>query len=348
MPKELQAKDVKLIQYLNEAYGKEKQLETALAAHIQMTTRAPYKKRLQQHLKETRDHARQVSSRIRALGGKAETVELPGPEPVSGAAQAVQNVANRAAGLAQGPMHMLRGTGEQEKLLKNAKTQFQDEAEEIATYTSIEALATLVGDKDTAKVAKSIRREEERMRDFLARLIPQLTKAVAQEEIPAAERRANGGRRRSSSRRSTSARSRSGSSRSTSRSTSRSGSSSRSRSSSSRSRSGSSRSSGSRSGGSRSTSSRSGSSRSSSSRSGGSRSSGSSRSGGSRSSGSSRSGGARSGSSRSSSSRSGSSRSGGTRSSSSSRSSGSRSGSSRSGGSRSGGSRSGGSRSSSS
>ena len=38
---DLQAKDVKLIQYLNEAYAKEKQLETALEAHIQMTTRAP-------------------------------------------------------------------------------------------------------------------------------------------------------------------------------------------------------------------------------------------------------------------------------------------------------------------
>src|SRR3954463_7568468 len=93
------ARELKLIQYLNEAYGKEKQLETALAAHIQMTTRAPYKKRLQQHLKETREHARQVSRRIKALGGKAETVELPGPGAVTGAAQAVQNVANRTAAL---------------------------------------------------------------------------------------------------------------------------------------------------------------------------------------------------------------------------------------------------------
>ena len=45
------AKDAKLIQYLNEAYGKEKELETALQAHIRMTTKPPYKKRLQDHLK---------------------------------------------------------------------------------------------------------------------------------------------------------------------------------------------------------------------------------------------------------------------------------------------------------
>ena len=34
----LNARDAKLVQYLNEAYGKEKQLETALQAHIGLTT----------------------------------------------------------------------------------------------------------------------------------------------------------------------------------------------------------------------------------------------------------------------------------------------------------------------
>ena len=33
---DVNARDAKLIQWLNEAYGKEKQLETALALHIQM------------------------------------------------------------------------------------------------------------------------------------------------------------------------------------------------------------------------------------------------------------------------------------------------------------------------
>ncbi len=34
---ELGVREAKLIQYLNEAYGKEKQLESALQAHIKMT-----------------------------------------------------------------------------------------------------------------------------------------------------------------------------------------------------------------------------------------------------------------------------------------------------------------------
>jgi ferritin-like metal-binding protein YciE len=207
------ARDAKLIQYLNEAYGKEKQLETALQAHISLTTRPPYKKRLQEHLKETKQHAKQLERRIKKLGGVADAgPDLPGP------AEAVAQIAGRAVAAAQGPLHALRGTGEAEKMLKNAKDEYHEEAEEIANYTSIETLADLVGDKETAKIARGIRREEERMAKFLEKLIPQLTKAVAQEEIPASERRTG---RRSSSRRKSSSSSRSSSSRSSSSSSSR-------------------------------------------------------------------------------------------------------------------------------
>ena len=93
-------RDAKLIQYLNEAYGKEKELETSLQAHIAMTTRAPYKKRLQQHLKETKAHARGVQRRIKQLGGKAEAVPVPGPDAVGGAAATLQGVASKAVAAA--------------------------------------------------------------------------------------------------------------------------------------------------------------------------------------------------------------------------------------------------------
>jgi ferritin-like metal-binding protein YciE len=205
---ETRKSNAKLIQYLNEAWGKEKELETTLQAHIAMAdARKPYKKRLQRHLTETKDHARQVERRVKALGGRAEAVPAPGP--VADAALAVQSVASKAAAAAKGPLHALRGTGEQEKLLKNAKTEYWNEAEEIATYSAIETLAEEVGDRETAKVARSIRREEERMQSFLERLIPQLTRAVAREEIPASERNGRSTRRRSRPRSGTTARSRS-------------------------------------------------------------------------------------------------------------------------------------------
>ena len=194
---ELNERDTKIIQYLNEAYGKEKELETALQAHIEMTTRMPYKKRLRQHLTETRGHARELERRIKKLGGTATPVAQ------------IQSAAAKALAAAKGPLHLVRGTGEDEKQLKNAKTEYSEEAEEIATYTAIEAVAESAGDRETAKLARSIRRDEERMAKYLERLIPQLSKAVVRAEIPSSQR--NGGRSRrrpSSSRRSSSTRSR--------------------------------------------------------------------------------------------------------------------------------------------
>jgi ferritin-like metal-binding protein YciE len=182
-------REAKLIQYLNEAYGTERQLETALQAHIKMTTRDAYKKRLQAHLKETKAHARDVKSRIRKLGGKAEEIDVPGPDIVTDVASGAQAIAGKAIALAQGPLHALRGTSEQEKLLKNAKTEYASEAQEIATYTAIQTLAEALGDDETAKLARAILRDEERMATYLQKLIPTLTKAVVTEEIPPSERR---------------------------------------------------------------------------------------------------------------------------------------------------------------
>ena len=203
---ETTASQAKLIQYLSEAYSKEKELEVALEAHIGMTTRMPYKKRLREHLTETKRHARNLESRIKKIGGG-------GPQLLD---KIAGTVAGQAKSLAKGPAHMLRGAGEAEKMLKNAKTEYWNEHEEIATYTAIETLAEQVGDRDTAKLAREIRRDEERMAKFLAGQIPVLTKAVAQEEIPASERSTgrSSSRRRTSSRRSSSNGSRASSSRS--------------------------------------------------------------------------------------------------------------------------------------
>lgn len=180
---DMNERDAKLVQYLSEAYGKERELEAALQAHIAMTEKGPYKKRLQQHLKETKSHARQVERRIKQLGGGGQTL---------------QSTVGKVAALAKGPLHAIRGDSEQEKHLKNAKTEYWNEHEEIATYLGIETLAEKVGDSETAKIAKAIRREEEKMASFLLGQIKQLTGAVARSDIPAAQRRAaSSGRKKS-------------------------------------------------------------------------------------------------------------------------------------------------------
>lgn len=167
-------RDAKLIQYLSEAYGKERELEVALQADIAMTGKAPYKKRLQQHLRETKGHAKALERRIKKLGGGGQTL---------------QSLVGKVTAVAKGPLHMIRGSGEQEKLLKNAKTQFTAEQEEISTYLAIEVFANKVGDAETAKLARDIRKEEERMAKFLDGEIRRLAGSTAVEEVPAAQRR---------------------------------------------------------------------------------------------------------------------------------------------------------------
>jgi ferritin-like metal-binding protein YciE len=180
-------RDAKLVELLNEAYTKERQLETALDAHAQMTTRDDYAKRLKDHLKETRSHATQVSKRIKQLGGTPETVSIPGPDGLTKAAETVSDVFGKAKAAAQGPLHAVRGSGEQERMLRNARTEYQEEAWEIATYTVIDSVATAAGDKETAKLARDIMREEERMQAFLAALLPELSADLAHDEIPVSE-----------------------------------------------------------------------------------------------------------------------------------------------------------------
>lgn len=172
---DMNERDAKLVQYLSEAYGKERELEAALQAHITMTVKGPYKKRLQQHLKETKSHAKQVERRIKKLGGGGQTL---------------QGAVGKLTAAAKGPMHAIRGGSEQEKMLKNAKTEYFNEHEEIATYLAIETLAEKVQDSETAKLARAIRREEEKMAAFLQGQIKSLTGAVVREDIPAKLRRA--------------------------------------------------------------------------------------------------------------------------------------------------------------
>ena len=186
-------RDLKLVQYLNEAYGKEKELETALQAHIAMTTKAPYKKRLQQHLKETkgtRPPGGAAHQAARRQGGARAGPGRGRRSGLGGDRRREQGRGGRQGAAARAARHRREREDAQER-----QDRVLERVEEIATYTAIETLADTVGDKETAKLARGIRREEERMAKFLEGQIPQLAKAVAREEIPAAERRTQRRRR---------------------------------------------------------------------------------------------------------------------------------------------------------
>jgi ferritin-like metal-binding protein YciE len=193
---ELNARDAKLVQFLNEAHAKEAELEADLTAHIGLTQKASYKKRLQEHLRQTKDHKKRVARRIKELGGSATTgVRAPGVP------DAVGELAGKGIAAVKGQVGVARAalTEQAETHLRNAREELREEYVEIGTYTAIEALASAVGDRETAKLAKSIRRDEQKTADYLERLIPQLVKDLVKNEIPRDQRASSGGRRRSSS-----------------------------------------------------------------------------------------------------------------------------------------------------
>jgi ferritin-like metal-binding protein YciE len=183
--KTLNQRDGKLVQWLSEAYAKEAELEIDLTAHIALTQKQTYKKRLRQHLTETRDHKRRVASRIKKLGG------TPSPAPnIPGIPAAVGEVAGKAVAAVKGQVGTARAavTEQSETHLRNAQEELREEHVEIAIYTRLEVLATEVGDKDTVQLAKSVRRDEERMAKFLDAELKRLVKDVVRAEIPKDQR----------------------------------------------------------------------------------------------------------------------------------------------------------------
>src|SRR5579884_1645566 len=129
-------RDAKLIQWLNEAYAKEAELEADLTAHIALTQKASYKKRLRQHLSETKAHKREVAARIKKLGGKPDTNGLPGVP------KAVGEVAGKAVAAVKGQVGTARAavTSQPETHMRNAQEELREEHVEIALYSRIVTL----------------------------------------------------------------------------------------------------------------------------------------------------------------------------------------------------------------
>ncbi len=165
----------KVVQYLQEAHATEAGLVNVLVSQIAVTPSGSYRDALESHLRETRDHARRIQQRLRELSGSRGPVQFLVGLTETAIAQ----------GLALGklPLDLLRGSGGEEKVLKNAKDASATEALEIATYVALERLANACGDRVTAELAASIREDEERMLARILREIPGLTAAVVGADI---------------------------------------------------------------------------------------------------------------------------------------------------------------------
>ena len=88
-----------------------------------------------------------------------------GSNPVQAVIGFWEDVIGQTLALSKAPLDLLRGSGGEEKVLKNAKDACATEALEIATYTAIERLARSVGDQETAEAGRFDPRQEEQMLD---------------------------------------------------------------------------------------------------------------------------------------------------------------------------------------
>ena len=171
----MNADQQKVVQYLNEAEASERALVRVLQSQIAMTPRGSYRSALETHLDATRRHGDRIATRLRALG--------QGGNPLGAVVGVVESAVGQALALTKTPFDLLRGSGGEEKVLKNAKDACASEALEIATYTALERLAQRVGDDETARLAASIRADEEKMLARVLREILKLTDAVVRAEV---------------------------------------------------------------------------------------------------------------------------------------------------------------------
>ena len=165
----------KIVQYLNEAHASEQALTRVLQSQIAMTPRGSYRSGLETHLRETREHAARLGDRLEVLG--------QGSNPLMAVIGAAETVVGQALAFGKTPLDLLRGSGGEEKVLKNAKDACATEALEIATYTAIERMARAVGDDETATMAASILADEEKMLQRILGEIPKLTEAVVRADV---------------------------------------------------------------------------------------------------------------------------------------------------------------------
>jgi ferritin-like metal-binding protein YciE len=165
----------KVVQYLAEAAASEFGQVRVLQSQIATTSRGSYRDGLQEHLRETRDHARRVQERLQALDTAGS--------PLQSFVAFTERMVGETLALSKLPLDLLRVSGGEEKVLKQAKDACASEALEIATYDVLERLAIGVDDRHTAELAASIRGDEQRMLERILRELPELTAAVVAADI---------------------------------------------------------------------------------------------------------------------------------------------------------------------
>lgn len=156
-----------LLDWLRDAHAMEQQAETLLTSQISRLKHYPdLRRKLEEHLAETRRQAELLSDCIERNGGDTS---------------AVKDAMGKMVAFGQG----LSGLFADDEVIKGALASYTFEQMEIASYTILIAAAEACGDSTTAAVCTRILKEEEAMAKWLAGQTPSLVRAFLQlEEAP--------------------------------------------------------------------------------------------------------------------------------------------------------------------
>jgi ferritin-like metal-binding protein YciE len=148
-----------IVTWLRDAHAMELSIESTLQRHIEDAKDLPdVRLRLEQHLAETRSHARRVAECLTSLGAGVS---------------ATKDVAGGVLGVVQGMSTALFT----DELVKNALAEYAMEHLEIAAYSSLIAAAEDAGLVDISHTCSDILREEAAMANWLEDEIPKITRS---------------------------------------------------------------------------------------------------------------------------------------------------------------------------
>lgn len=141
------------IAWLNDAHAMELGLIVALEKQVAEEGEPSMRKRIEEHLEETRKHADLIKECI---------------ERNEGSTSKGKNAMSQMGAMMDGlGMSMAKDT-----MVKNVLASYAAEHLEISSYTALKTAAESLGDKETAKVCETILEDEEKMAEWLMKQLP--------------------------------------------------------------------------------------------------------------------------------------------------------------------------------
>lgn len=153
-----------LIEWLKDAHAMEQQAINMLEKQADRLEQYPeVKKKVREHLEQTRHQASRVEGCIQKLGGDTSAVK----EGVAKFMGSAANLVNQSAG---------------DEVVKNGIADYAFEHFEIASYRALIGAADKLGEEEIRRTCEEILEEEEAMASWLETNLPDVTQQYLQRE----------------------------------------------------------------------------------------------------------------------------------------------------------------------